>query len=414
MMSLGMMLAMAAIMALHLVFTAPYHYPLSRPNFVLQLIAAVLFLILVAAAVGYMLWDLRLHAMQVPHLFPYLSTPIPPKDGRWTMVQQGFFEVLLSFTVFTAHVRCKELTQATHIQFLTLLFPSKLEVWLILWLLGPLVVMQFITFYFKLIPSTSLAPPIGDVIQDICESTLSLLYSFALIAWSTLVNRHRAWRMDGAAALFGVATLVTALGKTVTSYVHIRFERAFWILVISWALTIWQSWLGFWWWVSAGMGIGEVEDRLRRQQRARKRYLHRKEQRYARRASARADASAAASTRARSSSRHSESAEAEGEAARSTSYEVPSEARLWLLRIGRTLYHYLPAAIRGRLDEVQREHDLAVLEAAVRQMNVVQKVTTRPNMLHERTLLHVQCEGQHACDDDDHDDAGAACAARHV
>ena len=88
-MSLGMMLAMAAIMALHLVFTAPYHYPLSRPNFVLQLIAAVLFLILVAASVGYILWELRMRAMQVPHLFPYLSQPIPPKDGRWTMVQKS-------------------------------------------------------------------------------------------------------------------------------------------------------------------------------------------------------------------------------------------------------------------------------------------------------------------------------------
>ena len=25
----------------------------------------------------------------------------------------------------------------------------------------------------------------------------------------------------------------------------------------------WQNWLGFWWWVSAGMGIGEYEDHLR-------------------------------------------------------------------------------------------------------------------------------------------------------
>ncbi|WFD48965.1 hypothetical protein GLX27_003638 [Malassezia furfur] len=306
----------------------------------------------------------------------------------------------------------QRLTQATHIQFLTLLFPSKLEVWLILWLLVPLVVVQFVTFYFKLIPSTSIAQPIGDVIQDICESTLSLLYSFALIAWSTLVNRRRAWRMDGAAALFGIAALVTAFGKTVTSYVHIRFERAYWILVISWALTIWQSWLGFWWWVSAGMGIGEVEDRLRRQQRARQRYLHRKEQRYARRASARADASATTSTRARSSTAPSQSPGAEGEMARSTSYAMSSEALLWILRMGRTVYRFLPAAMRRRLDEVQREHDRAVLEAAVRQMDVVQQVTTRPNMLHERTLLHVQREGRQARDDDG--DPSATCATQRV
>lgn len=273
---------------------------------------------------------------------------------------------------------------------------------LILWLLGPLVVMQFVTFYIKLMPDKGPGPEIGDAIQDICESTLSLLYSFALIAWSTVVNRRRAWRMDGAAALFGIAALVTAFGKTVTSYVHIRFERAYWILVISWALTIWQSWLGFWWWVSAGMGIGEVEDRLRRQQRARQRYLQRKEQRKSRRTSAHVRVSAA----------QSESADTEGEVPRSAWCKVPPKSHLWLLRVGRTLYRYLPASIRRRLDEVQRAHDRAVFEAAVRQMDVVQQVSTRANVLHERTLLRVQHSGQQARDDDD--DTDAMSTARQV
>lgn len=119
--------------------------------------------------------------------------------------------------------------------------------------MGSLAFVQFVTFFLYLTPRSSIAMPVGNAIQDICESTLSLLYSFALIAWGTLVNRRRAWRMEGATALFGAAALITALAKTITSFVHIRFERAYWILLISWALTIWQGWLGFWWWVSAGM-----------------------------------------------------------------------------------------------------------------------------------------------------------------
>lgn len=98
--------------------------------------------------------------------------------------------------------------------------------------------------------------------------------------------------------------------------------------------------------------------------------------------------------------------------ARSTSYAMSSEALLWILRMGRTVYRFLPAAMRRRLDEVQREHDRAVLEAAVRQMDVVQQVTTRPNMLHERTLLHVQREGRQARDDDG--DPSATCATQRV
>ena len=136
--------------------------------------------------------------------------------------------------------------------------------------MSPVVLAQFGLFFMFYVED------VGAEIQDICECTLSLLYTAALVIWGTLINRQRAWRRDGATALFGTATIVMALIKTLVSYIHMAYEDAYWILLVSWALTIWQSWLGFWWWVSAGMGIGEVEDRLRRQERARKRYYKRR------------------------------------------------------------------------------------------------------------------------------------------
>lgn len=250
--SLGVMLATATIMTLHLIFTAPYHYPLSKANFILQLVAAILFLSTVSASLGYLLWDLSQHAAEPPYMIPYLADAIPPNYGRWTTVQVVFFVMLQSSTVFMAHVRLC-ITKATHIQFLVLLFPSSLETWLIMCLLGPLALVQFASFYINLSLISNVNGILGPTIQEICESTLSLLYTSALFSWGTMVNRHRAWRIHGVAALFGAAALLMALFKTVISFVQIYYERAYWIMLISWSLTIWQSWLGFWWWVSAGM-----------------------------------------------------------------------------------------------------------------------------------------------------------------
>ena len=57
--AMGIVLAMAVVMALHLVFTAPFHYPLSKLNFILQLTGTLLFLVNVAASLGVVLRDLR-------------------------------------------------------------------------------------------------------------------------------------------------------------------------------------------------------------------------------------------------------------------------------------------------------------------------------------------------------------------
>lgn len=122
---------------------------------------------------------------------------------------------------------------------------------------------------------------LGDAIRNICNSTLFLLYGSGLLIWGLLVNRRRAWRTDGGTAAFGGGSLGLAAINTMISFVEIAYDRLWWLPDICWTLTIWQSWLGFWWWVGSGMGIGEVEDRAERQERKRKRQekLRRKRER---------------------------------------------------------------------------------------------------------------------------------------
>ncbi|WFD04109.1 hypothetical protein MOBT1_002812 [Malassezia obtusa] len=78
---------------------------------------------------------------------------------------------------------------------------------------------------------------------------------------------------------------------------------------------------------------------------------------------------------------------------RTASYETGSDTRPWLLRMGQTLGRFLPRGMQRHIDGLQQEHDRAVLEAAIRQMDVYQQIVTRSNVLQEQTLLNVQRQG---------------------
>ncbi len=143
---------------------------------------------------------------------------------------------------------------------------------------------------------------LGDAIRNICNSTLTLLYMSALFIWGFLVNRRRAWRTDGGTALFGGGAVALALLNTIISFIEIKFDRLWWLPDIGWTLTIWQSWLGFWWWVGSGMGIGEVEDRAERQAKRQKR-IERKKRKEAKEKAARERAEMAAAEKSDSDTR---------------------------------------------------------------------------------------------------------------
>lgn len=260
----GINIALISVLIIHLLFTVQYHFPLSRKNFYLQLSSSLMLLISLSVTLHIILDLLKDDSQRYPFMFPYIGVQLPPGDDSWTKVQEVFFLLMRAITTALIHI--------THIQFLTLLFPSALEARLILWMLGPMAIINSgMEFTGLADDSDAKTNDLGDAIRNICNSTLTLLYTSALLIWGLLVNRRRAWRAGGGTAAFGGGSVGLALINTAISFTEIKYDRLWWLPNVCWTLTIWQSWLGFWWWVSSGMGIGEVEDRQERLERKRKR-----------------------------------------------------------------------------------------------------------------------------------------------
>ncbi|KAJ1030366.1 hypothetical protein NDA16_001275 [Ustilago loliicola] len=260
----GINIALISVLIIHLLFTVQYHFPLSRKNFYLQLSSSLMLLISLSVTLHIILGRLEGESQRYPFMFPYIGVQLPPGDDSWTKVQEVFFLLMRAITTALIHI--------THIQFLTLLFPSALEARLILWMLGPMAIINSgMEFTGLADDSDAKTNDLGDAIRNICNSTLTLLYTSALLIWGLLVNRRRAWRAGGGTAAFGGGSVGLALINTAISFTEIKYDRLWWLPNVCWTLTIWQSWLGFWWWVSSGMGIGEVEDRQERLERKRKR-----------------------------------------------------------------------------------------------------------------------------------------------
>ena len=111
---------------------------------------------------------------------------------------------------------------------------------------------------------------VASAIQNVCNATLSLLFTTSLFIWGFLVNRKKAWRTDGGTAAFGVGALMLALASTAITFVYIPSKDHYtWMPGLMWAVILWQSFLGWWWWVGAGMGVGELEELLHREEKRR-------------------------------------------------------------------------------------------------------------------------------------------------
>ena len=105
---------------------------------------------------------------------------------------------------------------------------------------------------------------LGDAMRSVCNASLTLLYIAALLIWGLFINRSRAWQTEGGAAGFGVIAISLGLAGSALNYVEIKEDRLQWLPTLNWCILLWQSWVGFWWWVSAGMYAGEVADRNKR------------------------------------------------------------------------------------------------------------------------------------------------------
>ena len=366
----GMTTAFMVLLALHQCFTAAYHFPLDPLNFVLQLVSSIVYVVYHGATLGVQLRELDEFSHRWPHMFPYMAYRLP-RYGHWTTVQLVFF--------ILAEALASLLADAAHIQFLMLLFPSKLERRLIFWLLGPFVLIETGLFFVDLVPPDHVKVlDLSDAMMNICDSSLALLYMSGLLVWGGLVNWRRAWRADGSTAAFGVAALLVALCKTVVSFVHIGYDRVYWLRLMTATFKNWQNWLGFWWWVSAGMGIGEYEDRLRATEKRRRTKQ--------RRASLADGGGGGGGEDGAMRSMHM--------ATQPTEHAAHSNSAPWTVRLLERLVSRAPRLIRRRFEYLRRSHNRAVSDQAMKQAALYARVVvprslsflTRSNVMHRMLL----------------------------
>ncbi|TFY58484.1 hypothetical protein EVJ58_g6387 [Rhodofomes roseus] len=255
----GIVLTLMAVLLLQLLFTAQYHFRLAPVNYAFQFAGVCMLLTNVIASLHVIMSTVSDESKTWPYMLNYVSVDLPPQGALgWSTAEIMAWLFMMASTGL--------LIQATHIQFLGLLFPSKLEKRLIFWLLGPLAATSAIMQLIRII-DTPLVQRSSIAVQNVCNATLSLLFTVSLMLWGLLVNRKNAWRMDGGTAAFGVGALVLAPISTVISLVYIptRFEFS-WMKPLMWSVILWQSFFGWWWWVGAGMGVGELDELLSRQE----------------------------------------------------------------------------------------------------------------------------------------------------
>ncbi|GJN91553.1 hypothetical protein Rhopal_004576-T1 [Rhodotorula paludigena] len=289
---LGVTVTLLSMLLVHLLFTIRYHAPLNRTNYALQTMATGLSLANLAAQLHIVMNNLYRDGRVWPFMFDYIEVSFPKKS--WSQPQRAAWLLLQGLNALATH--------STHIQFLTMLFPSALEARLILGLLGPLAVATAGLVFTSLAASPAVND-LGDAIRNTANSSLTLLYTMALFIWGLTLNRQRAWRTEGGTASFGGLALALGLLGTAVNFVEIREERMRWLPGVVTCILLWQSWVGFWWWVGAGMWTGEAEDVERRREKKKRKEERRRRKREA--------AAAAASTA------QGEGAEGEGTGARS-------------------------------------------------------------------------------------------------
>ncbi|KAJ6593385.1 hypothetical protein B0H19DRAFT_920694 [Mycena capillaripes] len=244
----GIVLTLVAVLFIHLIFTAQYHWPLAPVNYVLQISGVSTLLISLIATLHVVLDAAQNESQHWPYMLSYVAVIIPPSEdsatGGWSLAEKATWLIMNAST--------SGLIQITHIQFLTLLYPSRVEGRLIFALLGPLALVAAIMQLIQ-ISSLSSVNNFASAVRNVCNATLSLLFTTALLIWGLLVKREDAWRTDGGTAAFGCGALALALVSTALNFLYVpREEEYMWLPGLMWAVVLWQSFLGWWWWVGAG------------------------------------------------------------------------------------------------------------------------------------------------------------------
>nr|XP_031863953.1 uncharacterized protein CI109_000597 [Kwoniella shandongensis]KAA5531025.1 hypothetical protein CI109_000597 [Kwoniella shandongensis] len=252
----GITVTLLCVLLIHLLFTTQYHYPLAPLNYILQLSSILTVLISVIIKIVIILQQSSDSADEWPYSLDYVAVSIPP--DTWSTGRCAAWFLLQALN--------NGLSNITHIQFLTLLYPSRTEARLIIFVLGPLAIASSVLVFSALSPHQTVLD-VSDAIRNVFNSTLLLIFTISLVIWGFFVNRRRAWRFDGGTAVFGVGSLFLAAVSTSFNFVAVAEDGIDWLQHLLFAAVLWQVWLGWWWWVGSGMGIGEVEDIMERAER---------------------------------------------------------------------------------------------------------------------------------------------------
>jgi hypothetical protein len=148
----GIVLTLTAVLLIHLLFTAQYHWPLAPVNYVLQISGVTTLLISLIATIHVVLSASEDESETWPYMLSYVAVEVPPTDmddsEGWSTAERATWAVMTASTSGLVQVRFSlllpsfkpfESVQITHIQFLTLLYPSRLEKQLIFALLGKII-----------------------------------------------------------------------------------------------------------------------------------------------------------------------------------------------------------------------------------------------------------------------------------
>ncbi|KAE8220956.1 hypothetical protein CF319_g5612 [Tilletia indica] len=115
----GINLSVCFAILSHLLFTASYHYPLSKHGFILQFGVAAFFIVNLATELTIIFAHAQRQSRRYPFGFNYDAVQIPPNEDSWNFAQQSFYLFLRAASVLFVHL--------THVQFLALLFSTRLE-----------------------------------------------------------------------------------------------------------------------------------------------------------------------------------------------------------------------------------------------------------------------------------------------
>jgi hypothetical protein len=99
----GVVLTLVAVLFIHLIFTAQYHWPLAPVNYVLQVSGVISLLISLIATIHVVLSATASESSNWPYMLSYLAVNLPPLDQDldleiWSMAERATWLVMNATT----------------------------------------------------------------------------------------------------------------------------------------------------------------------------------------------------------------------------------------------------------------------------------------------------------------------------